>query len=157
MRGDGYVLIRVPEGHPCANGAGGRWALEHRFVLHEAGIEIPDGHHVHHRNGVKDDNRRENLEVIAAAEHGSREALNVRPRRFKRPTKTTPRASLARLRDGDWLAAAYAKNTEAALARGLSTAPSVVRYWLAQHGIARRTRAEAHLMGWAERKARSAR
>ena len=45
------------------------YALEHRYVLYEAGIEIPPGAQVHHRNGVKTDNRIENLEVKGESAH----------------------------------------------------------------------------------------
>jgi len=48
------------------------YALEHRMVLHDAGIEIPDGMHVHHINGDKLDNQLENLEVLTPAEHRAR-------------------------------------------------------------------------------------
>jgi hypothetical protein len=63
---NGYVRLWRP-GHPMANKNG--FALEHRFVLHDAGIEIPHGSHVHHRNGDKLDNRLENLEVLPAGDH----------------------------------------------------------------------------------------
>lgn len=62
----GYVRVYVP-GHPVANADG--YALEHRLVVYDAGLEIPDGYHVHHRNGDKTDNRIENLEVIEAGDH----------------------------------------------------------------------------------------
>lgn len=62
----GYVRVWVP-GHPVANADG--YALEHRLVLHDAGVLIPDGAHVHHLNGDKTDNRRENLEVLTAGDH----------------------------------------------------------------------------------------
>lgn len=66
MAPSGYVRVYKP-GHAIAGSDG--YVLEHRFVLHEAGVEIPDGCHVHHRNGVKTDNRIENLEVMPASEH----------------------------------------------------------------------------------------
>lgn len=62
----GYVRIWVP-GHPMAHKDG--YALEHRYVLHEAGVEIPDGLCVHHVNGDPKDNRLENLAVVTASEH----------------------------------------------------------------------------------------
>jgi hypothetical protein len=62
----GYIRVYVP-GHPAANSDG--YALEHRYVAHEAGWTIPAGSHVHHKNGIKDDNRLENLEVLKASEH----------------------------------------------------------------------------------------
>lgn len=58
--------------HPLAYSDGN--VLEHRKVLHDAGVEIPEGWHVHHRNGNKLDNRLENLEVLPAAEHHRRHA-----------------------------------------------------------------------------------
>lgn len=62
----GYVRVWAP-GHPMANADG--YALEHRKVLFDAGVDVPEGHHVHHLNGNKTDNRRENLAVIDEAEH----------------------------------------------------------------------------------------
>lgn len=65
----GYVEVWSPN-HPQAMKKG--YVLEHRMVLHDAGIEIPSGMHVHHINGDKLDNRRENLEVLTPAEHRAR-------------------------------------------------------------------------------------
>jgi hypothetical protein len=45
------------------------YALEHRYVLYEAGVAIPPGHHVHHLNGDKSDNRVENLAVVPESIH----------------------------------------------------------------------------------------
>jgi hypothetical protein len=63
----GYRRIWVGKAHPLASTDGN--ALAHRIVLYNAGIEIPDGYDVHHRNGDKLDNRLENLEVLTDAEH----------------------------------------------------------------------------------------
>lgn len=62
----GYVRVWAP-GHPVANADG--YALEHRIVLHAAGVVLPDGAHVHHVNGDKQDNRIENLRVVTPQEH----------------------------------------------------------------------------------------
>lgn len=66
LRPDGYVRIFSPK-HPLANSDG--HVLEHRMVAYDAGMVVPVGYHVHHKNGVKDDNRLENLEVIEKAAH----------------------------------------------------------------------------------------
>jgi hypothetical protein len=58
----GYVLRRVPS-HPKAKTANG-YILEHVLVMEELlGRYLLDGENVHHKNGVKDDNRPENLEL----------------------------------------------------------------------------------------------
>lgn len=62
----GYIRVRAPE-HPLASKNG--WVLEHRMVVYDAGIDIPPGHHVHHKNHIRDDNRLENLEVVSEADH----------------------------------------------------------------------------------------
>jgi hypothetical protein len=62
----GYVRVWCP-GHPIANADG--YALEHRRVLHDAGVDVPAGHHVHHLNEDKTDNRIENLSVLTASDH----------------------------------------------------------------------------------------
>lgn len=68
MHQRGYVMLWMP-GHPMAQAFG--YVLEHRYVVHEAGIEVPDGFHVHHLNHVKTDNRLENLAVMSASAHRS--------------------------------------------------------------------------------------
>jgi hypothetical protein len=56
------VLRRVPS-HPKAKTANG-YILEHVLVMEELlGRYLVDGEDVHDKNGVKDDNRAENLEL----------------------------------------------------------------------------------------------
>ena len=56
------MLRRVPT-HPKAKTANG-YILEHVLVMEELlGRRLTDGENVHHKNGVKDDNRPENLEL----------------------------------------------------------------------------------------------
>jgi hypothetical protein len=62
----GYYAVFEPS-HPLAMEYG--YVLEHRKVVYDAGIPVPPGHHVHHINGDKLDNRLENLEVKEAADH----------------------------------------------------------------------------------------
>ena len=59
----GYRMLYRP-GHSLADSLG--YVYEHRLVMEEYLFE---GAIVHHRNGIKHDNRQENLEVITRAEH----------------------------------------------------------------------------------------
>lgn len=65
----GYVRVYHP-GHPLAARDG--YVLEHRYVLHESGVDVPSGFHVHHINRDRSDNRLENLEVLSVSEHRKR-------------------------------------------------------------------------------------
>ena len=62
----GYIRVWFP-GHPLASRDG--YVLEHRLILYRAGVEIPDGHYVHHKNGDKTDNHLENLEIMEPSGH----------------------------------------------------------------------------------------
>jgi hypothetical protein len=63
----GYILIWKPE-HPNAKIGG--YIHEHRLVMSEhLGRPLEHNEYVHHRNGVKDDNRLENLELLLQNVH----------------------------------------------------------------------------------------
>lgn len=58
---DGYIRVYAPE-HPAAQN--GRYVLEHRLVMEEhLGRYLEPDERVHHKNGIRDDNRLENLEI----------------------------------------------------------------------------------------------
>lgn len=70
----GYVAVRVPLEHPHAWGpprhTNFRYAYEHIIVAMQVlGRPLHDDEVVHHRNGQRDDNRQENLEVTTRADH----------------------------------------------------------------------------------------
>lgn len=60
----GYVHVKAPAGHPNARKDG--YVFEHVLVLSQMlGRPLLPHEQVHHRNGVKNDNRPENLELWA--------------------------------------------------------------------------------------------
>lgn len=67
LLGNGYVTVLLPE-HPRAGQHG--YVLEHIVVAEASlGRALLPGEVVHHRNGQKDDNRPENLQVLTLGEH----------------------------------------------------------------------------------------
>lgn len=58
----GYVLVKIP-GHIASNAQG--YVFEHRLVMEEClGRHLDSNEEVHHINGVRDDNRPENLQLF---------------------------------------------------------------------------------------------
>lgn len=65
---EGYVLI-MRKDHPFAQGRD-KYVPEHRLVMEGIlGRYLTSGEVVHHRNGVKDDNRPENLAIVEPTGH----------------------------------------------------------------------------------------
>lgn len=60
---EGYILVRAPKDWPTARSQG-EYILEHRLVMEQQlGRSLTKNEVIHHKNGIRDDNRIENLEL----------------------------------------------------------------------------------------------
>lgn len=61
--------FRMFNGYKQYRGNSG-WQFTHRTVAaRKIGSPVPDGYQVHHRNGIKTDNRPSNISVVPASVH----------------------------------------------------------------------------------------
>jgi len=69
MDSRGYILLRKPE-HPNADKS--KYVPEHVYVMSEhIGRPLRKGEQIHHRNGIRDDNSIDNLELCTRNTHHS--------------------------------------------------------------------------------------
>ncbi|KKN71823.1 hypothetical protein LCGC14_0416770 [marine sediment metagenome] len=70
----GYVIILKPQGYENLKH---RYVFEHRVIWEKANGKLPEGYVIHHLNGIKDDNRLENLVPLPRSAHSGSTVLNV--------------------------------------------------------------------------------
>ncbi len=79
----GYIYILKPD-HPRANKFHDRYVAEHQLVWEKAHNQLlPEGYLIHHLNGIKDDNRPENLVALQPKRHSTRTRLDIAEQRIR--------------------------------------------------------------------------
>ena len=77
---EGYILIRKPD-HPFATKQG--YVFEHRLVMEKhLGRYLKSNEHIHHKDGNKQNNFIENLEILDRSYHGYISAKKDMSKRF---------------------------------------------------------------------------
>lgn len=72
-RHNGYIYEKCPS-HPKTNNTG--WVYQHVLIIEKMlGRFLQDDECVHHKNGIKHDNRLENLEVLKIGQHHTMHGL----------------------------------------------------------------------------------
>jgi len=71
---DGYILVTIQPDNPFYPMAGRKGVVgEHRLVVAKRLNRcLTKGEDVHHKNGIRDDNRDENLELVSRTNHNLR-------------------------------------------------------------------------------------
>jgi len=101
MRAD-HTVRAEGDTHPHANGyvmekRGGKWYMQHRLVMEQTlDRKLVSGEYVHHKNGVRDDNRPENLELWLGAtkKDPKGQRMNDLMNEFLSQPEVTDRASI---------------------------------------------------------------
>ena len=91
---NGYVLIKVGVDHHLADVRG--YAYEHRLVAEKKiGRRLLPGEHAHQVNGMKTDNRDENIEVVTVREHRFKHRSEKTRDRLRKPDEPNTEVNCA--------------------------------------------------------------
>jgi hypothetical protein len=78
---NGYINVKNPNPN---HRKGETYIAEHRLIWEQTHNKpIPKGWHIHHLNGVRTDNRPENLVAIAPANHGGHTYIKALQERIR--------------------------------------------------------------------------
>jgi hypothetical protein len=102
-----------------------KYALVHRLVAEAFIGPIPDGMQVNHKNGIRSDNRVENLEIVSASEnnlHAYRTLGRERPQGSKHPAARLTETNVLEIR-----ARYEAGERQSDLARAYTLDPTSIR------------------------------
>lgn len=68
----GYIFVHIKENDPMYSMTRNGWVLEHRLVMARSlNRVLTDDEVVHHKNGIKSDNRLDNLKLLTKTSHHS--------------------------------------------------------------------------------------
>jgi len=82
---DGYVTVSIREPDLlAAMGGKNHWVMEHRLVMaRQLGRVLSSDEVVHHLNGIRDDNRLDNLVLTTLGKHEHKTFQEVQAKRIK--------------------------------------------------------------------------
>lgn len=83
-----YLLLDEDDEFLCMSTTTGNYVAEHRYVVaKKIGRPLKTSEHIHHLNGIKDDNRIENLKLVNGEEHMIITQLEQRVKRLEKENK----------------------------------------------------------------------